>query len=256
MALDQAFVEYLERQGYHPRSSAHSDFLSYAIITELLDRCPLLDRRAASGGVVAKLRHHQQVGHDDWVIDIAIGRCSAAQLRPEGDARIIFAAPSFIQVAIELKSILTEHGKARKNRLRDFGAFHAYAHAYSPSTIAAAFLAVNSSEVFYSPLRQIADITVHSTARKNARAVAKEALELFRALPLRNQVSDGPGLEAIGVIVVEHDNLNLHPDPAKQGRRHQPTRIAPSPPSVPVGDSMHYNNMLDRICLLYSQRFA
>ena len=255
MALDQAFAEHLERQGYHPRSSAHSDFLSFELIRELLDRCPLLNQRAATGEVVAKLRHHQQVGHADWVIDVAIGRCATEPLRPVDNGRITFGVPSLIQVAIELKSILTEHGKARRNRLRDFAAFHAYAHSYSASTIAAAFLAVNSSDLFYSPLRKPDDITVHSIPKKTARVVAKEAVDLFRALPLRHQITDGPGLEAIGVIVIEHDNLNLHPDIVTRSR-HLASHIAPSPPSLPPGDSLHYNNMLDRICLLYSQRFA
>jgi len=49
-------------------------------------------------------------------------------------------------VAIELKSIFTEHGKARRNRLRDFSAFHNYAHSYGPKTIAWAFLLINAAE--------------------------------------------------------------------------------------------------------------
>jgi hypothetical protein len=256
MALDREFADYLERHGYHPRSSNHSDYLSFAIIAELISRCPLIRDRALTGQLVARLRHHQQVGHADWVIDIAFGRSSEAPAPPDSNGQIRFAVPSFIQIAIELKSIITEHGKARRNRLRDFSAFHAYAHAYSPTTIAAAFLAINSSEQFYSPLRRPDDITHHSTPKKTARVVAREALDLFRALPLRHQVTDGPGLEAIGVIVVEHDNLNIHPEPTTLPHRHQQTRIAPSPPSVPAGDSMHYNNMLDRICMLYTQRFA
>jgi hypothetical protein len=128
MAIDDAFVQYLTEYGYHPRSSRHSDFLSEIIIVDLVEQCPLVKERARRGELVVRLRHHQQVGYADWVIDIAFGTCAGNPLPPRNDQVIIFTEPAIIQIAIELKSILTEHGKARRNRLRDFGAFHAYAH--------------------------------------------------------------------------------------------------------------------------------
>ena len=148
MSIDQHFVEYLSANGYHPRSSLHSDFLSERIIADLVEHCPKLKERAKLGEVVGKLRHHQQVNHNDWVIDIAIGSCAGSPIPPE-NGRMRVAPPALIQIAIELKSIITEHGKARRNRLRDFEAFHSYAHQYDPRTIAAAFLVVNSAKHFW-----------------------------------------------------------------------------------------------------------
>lgn len=158
MAIDAEFVERLAAGGYHPRTSRHSDFLSLIIIRDLVHQCPLVRQRAESGEIVAKLRHHQRVGHADWVIDIAIGTCAGSPVPPQ-ESEIRFAAPVVIQIAVELKSIFTEHGKARLNRLRDFNSFHGYAHEYNPRTVAAGFLAVNSSRYFYSPLRADNDIT-------------------------------------------------------------------------------------------------
>jgi len=63
-------------------------------------------------------------------------------------------------------------------------------------------------------------------------------------------------LEAIGVIVVEHDNLALHPTPEKYKALHKPTCVAPVPPSLPVGDPMHYDTMIQRICNAFNERFG
>jgi hypothetical protein len=161
-----------------------------------------------------------------------------------------------IQIAIELKSIITEHGKARKNRLRDFNSFHGYAHQYDPKTVAAGFLVVNSAERFYSPLRKEDDITIHGSPRASARVVAKNAVDIFRSIPLRNSASDPPGMEAIGVVVVEHDNLAFHPAPETFKDIHRPTRLAPAPPNPKIGDPLQYHSMLQRICNAYTERFA
>jgi hypothetical protein len=259
VAIDLELAAHLAAGGYHPRTSKHSDFQSYIIIRDLIAQCPLLGRRAASGEMVAKLRHHQQVGHADWVIDIAIGTCAGAPkpyvATPGAVAPITFEAPVIIQIAIELKSIFTEHGKARRNRLRDFQSFHGYAHQYDAKTVAAAFLVVNAAERFYSPLRDDNDITEHSRPTATSRKIAGGAVDIFRAIHLRNSVSDPPGLEALGVVVVEHDNLAFHPAAASHIARHRPTRVAPIPPSLPLGDPLHYESMIQRICNQYSQRF-
>lgn len=255
MPFEDELVAHLAAGGYHPRTSRHSDFQSELIIRDLVALCPLLRRRAARGEVVAQLRHHQQVGHADWVIDIAIGSSAGAPSAPPEGVAIKKAPPVVIQIAIELKSILTEHGKARKNRLRDFNSFHGYAHLYDQKTVAAGFLLINSAERFYSPLRNEDDITVHGNARATARDVAKNAVDIFRSIPLRNSTGDPPGMEAIGVVVVEHDNLAFHPTPDAHKAIHRATRLAPAPPNPRIGDPLQYQSMLQRICNAYSERF-
>jgi hypothetical protein len=255
MAIDAEFVDHLAAGGYHPRTSRHSDFLSLIIIRDLIDQCPLLRQRAKRGEIVAKLRHHQRVGHADWVVDVAIGTCPGRPIPPQ-DQEIRFAAPVMIQIAIELKSIFTEHGKARLNRLRDFNSFHGYADEYNPRTVTAGFLAVNSSRYFYSPLRDDNDITDHTTGKWTPRQVAENAISAFRSIHLRNATSDVPGMEAVGVIVVEHDNLAFHPDPQSYSGFHRPSRVAPAPPSLSVGDPLNYYSMIQRICENYTQRFS
>ena len=255
MALETALAAYLDVEGYHPRSSKHSDFQSLIIIHDLVTQCPTLSARAARGEVVAKLRHHQQVGHADWVIDVAIGTCAGVPVPPAPGEPIRFDVPVIIQVAIELKGIITEHGKAQRNRLRDFQAFHGYAHQYDNRTVAAAFLVVNAAQHFYSPLRDPADLTEHAASVQAARALATRAVTLFRAIHLRNALTDPPGLEALGVTVVEHDNIAVHPTPSTLPVLRQTTRVSPVPPSPALGDPLHYETMIQRICTQYTQRF-
>jgi len=254
--IGNEIVTELNASGYHPRSSKQSDFQSTIIIRDLVAQCPLMAARAKAGELVAKLRHHQIVGHADWVIDIAFGTCAGAPIPPLiPGVTITIAAPVMIQVAIELKSIWTEHRKARLNRLRDFNSFHGYAHQYNPETVAAAFLVVNSAEWFWSPLRDADDLTRHGRPSKTARQLAKETVDKFRSIHLRNSAADPPGLEALGVIVVEHDNIMLNPNQAVFAGKGAQTIVAPTPPNVALGDPLHYESMIQRICHAYAQRF-
>jgi hypothetical protein len=253
--MDTELVAHVAAEGYHPRSSRCSDFQSRLIVRDLVTHCPKIAQGAASGRLVANLRHHQQVGHSDWVIDIAIGTCAGAPVAPAVGQHIRSSPPVIIQVAIELKSIWTEHGKARLNRLRDFNSFHAYAHQYGRDTVTAGFLVVNSAERFWSPLRKNDDITVHGNKRRTAREFAKETIDKFRSIHLRNASSDIPGMEAVGVVVIEHDNISVNPDASTYARLHKPTRVAPVPPSPAVGDPLHYETMIQRICNAYTERF-
>jgi hypothetical protein len=180
---------------------------------------------------------------------------AAGTATPPETPPIKMAPPVIIQIAIELKSIWTEHGKARWNRLRDFNSFHAYAHQYDPRTVAAAFLVINSAERFWSPLRKDDDITVHSSAKRSVRILAQDTVDIFRSIHLRNSSTDVAGMEAVGVVIVEHDNLSAHPNSSKYANLHKTTVIAPTPPNPPIGDPLHYETMIQRICNAYTQRF-
>jgi hypothetical protein len=265
-SIEELIVAEVAADAYHPRTSKHSDSQSLLIIRDLLAACPLIERRAAAGEIVAQLKHRQQIGYNKWVIDIALGT-PAGPAQPPGEPDLIrFTAPALIQIAIELKSIWTEHGKARHNRLRDFDAFQSHAFNYDPKTIAAAFLVVNAAEVFLSPLNLGAQtrepLTRHKQAEKSTQQIVKETIDIFRALHLRNSVGDSGGLDALGVVVIEHDNLNFlkgrvqYSDmEAKYKNLQRPTRVAPIPPGLRVGDPLHYSAMIQRICNAYNERF-
>jgi hypothetical protein len=267
MNIVDQFAQYLDRNGYHPRASRHSDFLSQIIISDLIERCPTIRMKAARGELVGQLHHHQMVGTADWRIDIALGTCAGVPVPPpvpraanENTLPITFAAPVVIQIAIELKGVMTEHRKTKRNRLRDFGAFIGHAHRYDPQAVAAVFLAVNSSDWFYSQLNfgktTRPELNRHGSSTKTGRQVAKDVVDLCRSVLLRHSPHDPTGIDGIGVIAVEHDNIASHPDPGKYAAMHRPTIIAPAPPAPAQGDPLHYEAMLQRIGTAYTARFG
>lgn len=246
----QKFVEFLDDSLYHPRSDAHGNAICRLIVMDLLASCPPLAGQASSGQLVGSVNLTQTVGHDTWNIDLALGPPAGAPKPPGHGESIRSEKPAFIQLALEAKGIMTKHGKARRNRLRDFQAFHEHAHRYSEKTIAVAVVVVNASRFYWSPTRREDDVTEH----KNLPNLIKETVDVFRSLPQRERPSSGPGLEAICVLVVEHDNLKKNPNLAPEFKP-QKSRLVTSSPAPAVGDPLNYASMIYRVCEAYKERF-
>lgn len=68
---------------------------------------------------------------------------------------------------------------------------------------------------------------------------------LLRALPLRSAAGDASGLEANGAILVDHDNIE-----------NAQTSLVTGQPAPQVGDPIHYDSFLRRICDRYNQRWS
>jgi hypothetical protein len=134
---------------------------------------------------------------------------------------------------------MTEHKKAQRNRLRDLDSFHQFVHRYDPNTITAGITILNIAPSFRSPLRP--SVTRH----KNPAALVEEGIDLMRTLPVRAMAVDPPGLEANAVIIVSHDNQNLRTSKLHTGRS-----------ALQVGDPVHYDSFLQRICEIYRQRWG
>ncbi len=246
------FVNHLQSHQYHPRSDAHSNAICRAILEDLLAHCPPLAEKSASGQLVASLNHTATVSYQRWNIDLALGRPAGATAPPPDGELIRMETPSLIEVAMEAKGVMTEHGKARHNRLRDLQAFHHHAHIYNQRVVAVGIVVVNIAPVYWSPTRSPDDVSEHS----NIDQLGRETVDLFRSLPLRNREEDGPGLEAACVVVVDHDNLKKNPDPPHGAPDSVPSRLVERPPAPAVGDPLHYATMIHRICRAYQERWS
>jgi hypothetical protein len=97
---------------------------------------------------------------------------------------------------------------------------------------------VNIARRFTSPLRP--EVSVH----RNVEELVRETMGLFRALPMRWTPQEGAGLEANAAILVNHDNISL-----------KRTRLVSAAPAPQVGDPLHYDTFLRRICDKYTQRW-
>ena len=49
MGAPRGFVKHLNKEGYHPRSSKHSDALMELIVKDLVTHCEVIRKEAAEG---------------------------------------------------------------------------------------------------------------------------------------------------------------------------------------------------------------
>jgi hypothetical protein len=247
-----ALIEHLRTSLYHPRSDAHSNAICRGVLRDLLDNCPAFAAKAARGEIVAQLNHTVTVGHQEWNVDLAVGAPRGLPSPPTSGERITFAPPAIIELALEAKSVMTEHGKARRNRLRDLQAFHVHAHAYDPRVVALGLVIVNVAEHFWSPTRDAADVTSH----RNITALAQGTVDLYRNLPLRLRPNDGPGLEAASVIVIRHDNMRKNAALPPGAPPPVETSLVTGSPAPAPGDPLDYATMIVRACAAYRERWT
>lgn len=247
-----SYIEHLQTNLYHPRSDAHSNAFCKAIVRDLIDHCAPLARRISSGDLVAALNQTIKVNQNEWNTDLVLGPPPDSPVPISTDELVRWEAPSIIEIAIEVKGVMTEHGKARKNRLRDLSSFHSYAHQYNNQIIAVGAVVVNIAEYFWSPTRPPDDVTYH----KNLNILGPGTVDIFRNIPLRNFPSNGPGLEGLCVVVVRHDNLRKNPSLPADAPSAQPTELVHRPPAPQVGDPLHYSAMIHAICRAYQDRWC
>ncbi|MGH8622379.1 MAG: hypothetical protein ACRET3_09590, partial [Burkholderiales bacterium] len=151
--------------------------------------------------------------------------------------------PSEIWIAIDAKTIMTEHGKARRNRQRDLNSFQDILHRKNARTIVGGLLVVNMAERFQTPLaRQAEGITTH----RNVDRLVTEIVSLMGGLPRATAFSGKQGgLEALGVIVVSHSNV-----PGES------TSLVTTAPAPARDDRLSYASFLRDLCVAFSTRFS
>jgi hypothetical protein len=212
--------------------------LAEAVLGDLLTYCPKIRAKAAAGSLVYDLNFTIMAGTAEWNVDLVLGAPGFGVPPPPTGTPIWKRKPSSVEIAIELKTVMTEHHKAVKNRKRDFEAHHGHVHNYNNNAVAGAVLIVNAAPTFQSPLR-VPGATVH----KNPPALVQHCVDEIRAV-LGRHGTTGVGLEAKCVIVVQHNNVN-----------HTATTYLTTPPAPQIGDPLHYDAFVQTICSTYSERF-
>jgi hypothetical protein len=238
MPLPIGFVEHLNEFRYHPRSDKHSNALGLLIVEDLLAACPLLRERALRGIVTYDANMDLRVGSSTWNVDLVIG---TPAMPVDMEARhMLKATPSTVQIAVEIKSVMTEHRKAVKNRKRDFEAHHEHVHHYGDATIAGGVMVVNAAPDFQSPLRLV--LTKHGTAARVTELVSHCVNEMRN---VRERSSMGSvGMDAKNLLIIDFPNV--------AGANAHFIERAPAPL---VGDPLHYDSFIQRLCALYMSRF-
>lgn len=231
------FLDHLRESGYHPRSDRHSNALAEQIALDLAHHCPRIRDKAADGELVFDLNFTLQAGTADWNVDLVLGPPALGDRLDPAPAPIRRSTPSSVEIAVEIKSVMTEHRKAVKNRKRDLEAHHEHVHNYSRQAVAGGVFVVNAAETFKSPLRP------ETTRHNNPSGLVKHCISELRSVASRGG-STGYGLEARCAIVVDMDNQRL-----------ASTAYLTNPPAPRVGDPLHYDAFVQSICRCYAERF-
>jgi|SRR5690242_689217 len=241
---DAAFTKYLGANSYHPRSSKHGDALCRFLIDDLLATCKVFMRAAERDAIVYRPNFTiDPTSLDRWNADLVVGPpTQPPELEAKRIGPLALGDPHEIWLAIDAKTIMTEHGKARRNRQRDLNSFQDILHRKNPKTIVGGLLVVNMAERFQTPLaRQRAGPTSH----RNIVRLVTEIVEMMGDLPKRKVETNAAGLDALGVIIVSHSNI--------PGER---THLVAEPPAPRVEDRLSYASFLSDVCAAFASRFG
>lgn len=258
------------RWQYHSRSDRHSKVGCWGVALDLLTTSSLLRSHAEQGKVIIGINHTMS--------DFATGRKKDLDLviaRPAGpvprtartfadlaqgygieltsDEQAVLSAipPIFVGpvgavlVALEAKACMTAHVKALPRLYDELNSSHLCVHGASKQALAIAYVQVNASDEFVSPItnnRPLAgadpEITVHKQPGDTLRVLQKVA-----EIP-RRSTSSAVGFDGIGVTVLDFRNDGGD------------VRLVERPPAPQPGDQFHYSSMIVRMANEYDTTFA
>jgi hypothetical protein len=229
LAAPEAYIRWINKHlGFNPRSQANSDALSDFVIADLKSSCPVFRRAIESGILISKKNSNVKTKVAERSIDLIFHEQSAAPALS-------------VRLSVEHKTIMTAHGKARKNRYGDLIAYCNHMHNHRKDCIAAGIVVVNASPQYENPDGFAKGL---KRPRYKMEKVVTDTIRIFSAIPLRNHPDDpNDQPEALSVIVANYDGL-------------RPANLITEPPAPGAEEAVHYNRFVDRICRLFEKRFS
>ncbi len=178
--------------GFNPRAQQSSNALSDFVVSDLRSASQLIDAALSSGLLKEKKNAEVFTNVANRNVDLVLHT---------GDSALAIS----VVASVENKSIMTAHGKARKNRLGDLIAYSNHMHNHRRDCIAAGIIVVNLSAAYRNPDPFAKELR---RARFDAQKVVADTIRLFAAMPLRDEPhepSDQP--EALAVILIDYDGV-------------------------------------------------
>jgi hypothetical protein len=214
--------------GFNPRAQQNSNALSQYILDDLLLASPKAIGKLVQTGALIPLKNASvSIGLTVRNIDLVLHEKSTLPLIS-------------VQLSVEHKTIMTAHGKARKNRYGDILHYCGHMHNHRASCVVGATVVINTSGVYKNP-----DSFAQNLVRPelNMEKVVKDTVKVFASIPLRDSPDDPKELpEALTVILVDYDGEN--------SASLVTSDLAPSPNS-----EAHYDNFVKRLASKYEDRF-
>jgi len=239
---DERIIEWLQENGYHPRSPKHGSASCMYFLADLAEESEEFLDAARAGEIVYQEDFTVGEGQDRWNTDLVIGPPAADSVQSpvEDEVPIAEGEPEEIWLAIDAKSVMTEHGKARRNRQRDINSFADIMHSHYPGSVTGGILLINMADQFRSPLRDEGDITEHDRIEE----LVQGTVEIFRTIN-RAQGEVSPNVDAVGCVVVEHTNMD-------DGHE---TQLVTEPPAPQQGDIVYYEEFVEIIAETFTNRW-
>lgn len=257
---------------YHPQSDRHSKVACWAILFDLLLHCPLLRQHAESGKIGFGINHTMTDFTADRQKDLDLVISIPRQDPVEQNTRLTFADLAVqygialttdesaalaalpplkrrpvgdVLLAVEAKAAMGAHVRAGPRLYDELTSAWQCINGSAPHAIAVGFGMVNASAEFVSPKMNKFSLADHRpvVGVEPQPGGVNHVHGRFRALRVRGHVTER-GYDAVGVttIVARNDGSSI--------------TLAPSPPALPSGDSLHYERMILRVAGLYDGRFT
>ncbi len=229
MKAPEAYVNWVNAHlGFNPRSQANSDALADFVVADLMATCPALSAAVKSGELKPLKNPNVRTKVAERSIDLVI--CESAE------------APNIsVRVSVENKTIMTAHGKARKNRYGDLIAYSNHMHNHNRKCVAGAIVVVNVSPAYENP-----DAFAKGLERPRFKMekVVADTIAIFDKIPLRNTIDDPNELpEAVAVVVVDYDGVSA-------------AKLVSGPLAPQIGSNINYDKFIGRTCEIYGRRFS
>jgi hypothetical protein len=229
LAAPDDYIAWINQHpGFNPRAQQSSNALSSFVLADLRRASPAIDSALASERLKDKQNAEVHTKVVNRNVDLVL------QVEDQGPAPLVL-------VSIENKTIMTAHGKARKNRFGDLIAYSNHMHNHRRDCIAAGVVVINRSPVYENP-----DPFAKGLRRPkfDMPKVVADTVRLFTTLPLRtdkNEASDQP--EAIAIILLDYDGAGQ-------------ATLVNEPPAPQPQDTVFYTRFIERIAKLYDERFT
>jgi len=228
---DERIADWLAENGYHPRSPRHGNASCMYVLDDLLAASDVFRERAEAGEIVYAEDYTVGSGDSKWNTDLVVGPPAEEVQTEIGSQRpIVEAEPEEVWLAIDAKSVMTEHQKARRNRQRDINSFVDIMHQHHPGAVTGGILLINVADRFKSPLRDEGDVTEHDRIEE----LVAGTVDIFRDIE-RAQGEVSPNVDGVGCVVVEHTNMDDDHE----------TRLVTEPPAPQPGDIVHYRKFVE-----------
>src|SRR6266536_52417 len=176
MRGSQLYVEWINTHlGFNPRSAANSNALSEYIIDDLTYVSPKVIGKLISTANLVPLKN-ASVSTSVTVRNIDLVLYERPMLPRICD-----------QLSVEHKTVMTAHGKARKNRYGDIIAYCNHMHNHRPDCVVGATVVINTSEAYENP-----DSFARGLIRPKFKMdkVVKDTIRIFESIPVRDSPTD------------------------------------------------------------------